>query len=102
MVPAWKVEGTFTVNDTYDFDIVDKEAERAVNDMVAGVDRGPYQGRTQSGQLKTLLMSRIPGTGFAVTSDPIKFSQTSLQPTAQILTDVGTYPPPPSPPPPRR
>ena len=99
LVPVWKVKGTFAVNDIYDFDIVDKEAERAVNDMVDGVDHGPYQGRTQAGQLKTLLMSRIPGTGFSVTSDPITFSQTSDDPTAQIITSAGTYPPPRSLPP---
>lgn len=101
-VTKWEVSGAFTVNDTYDFDIVDKEAERAINDMVNGVSNGLYQGRTQSGQLKTLLMSRVPGTEFAVTSDPITFSQSSDQSTAQIITDVGTYPPKPSSPPPPR
>jgi hypothetical protein len=101
-VTKWKVSGAFTVNDTYDFDIVDKEAERAVNDMVNGVNQGLYQGRTQAGQLKTLLMSRVPGTGFAVTSDPITFTQSSDESTAQIITDVGTYPPKPTAPPPSR
>ncbi|MFC5457667.1 hypothetical protein [Prosthecobacter fluviatilis] len=101
-ITKWEVSGAFTVNDTYDFDIVDKEAERAVNDMVNGVNQGLYQGRTQAGQLKTLLMSRVPGTGFAVTSDPITFTQTSNQSTAQIITDVGTYPPKSTAPPPSR
>ncbi len=89
--PAWIATGTFSVQDTYDFNVNDAEAARAINDFVAGVDKGPYEGRSQMGQLKTLTMSRVPGKPFDVTSDPVKFRQTSLEKTAEIETTAGKY-----------
>jgi RHS repeat-associated protein len=91
MVPAWSAKGNFTVTDRYDFNVTDSEVARAINDGVAGVNKGPYDGRSQSGEIKTFIMSRVPGKAFDVTSGPVSFSQTSLQPTAQIITNAGTY-----------
>ena len=89
--PVWKAQGTFTVSDTYDFNVDDGEASRAINDMISGVDKGPYQGRSQSGQLKTLLMSQVPGQPFNITSGPVSFGQVSSEPTARVITNAGAY-----------
>lgn len=70
--------GVFVVEDDYDFDYHRDEAVRAVSDYVAGKpeDGGFYDGsRSLGGQLKTIIMSRVPGKKFAVTSDPIHFRQ---------------------------
>lgn len=91
MTTVWVAKGTFTVTDKYDFDVDDGEAARAINDMVDGVDKGPYQGRSQSGQLKTLIMSRVPGKPFDITPVPVSFDQASSQPTVRITTDAGVY-----------
>jgi hypothetical protein len=88
---VWQAQGTFTVTDRYDFDANPGETARAINDMIAGVDKGPYQGRSQSGQLKTFIMSRVPGQAFDITSETAKFNQVPSQSTARITTDAGTY-----------
>ena len=84
-------EGSFTVGDGYNFNVNDAEAARAINDWMAGVNKGPYQGRSQMGQIKTLGMSRVSGTNFKVDSEKVGFSPTSLQDVGHVKTEAGVF-----------
>jgi RHS repeat-associated protein len=77
----WEANGTFIIKDIYDFNYTNSEAERAVKDFVnpnlsiADLRARGYDNRSFAGELEVVLMSRIKGKDYQVTSDPVPFKE---------------------------
>jgi len=75
--PDSKAVGTFVVEDEYDFNYDKNDALNALKDYKKGnaLTSGNYGGRSIGGTFRTVIGSKIPGTKFDVTSDPLKYIQ---------------------------
>ena len=80
----WTATGTFKVHDTYDFDYLRPEAQRALGDYMKGArNSGSYQGRSVDAELKVVVMAEVQkltqSKPFQVSSEDIPFSQIKSQ-----------------------
>jgi RHS repeat-associated protein len=89
---SWAASGTAKIHDDWDFNVDASEVMRALGDKVTGAadDTKTYEGRTNLGEIKTLLGKGIPGATFLVQSGPIPFIQTSNEKwMALLLSKMG-------------